>query len=277
MLGIKENHEKILYPTCRVRSEKAGGSGTIIYSKLDSKNPAEYLSFILTNHHVVEDAIKIKDDWDSVVKKNIKKEFTSPVGVEIFRYVYLSKVDSSDSRRAEIIAYDKYHDLAVLKLDSPLKQEYVASLIPEDKIKDLKLFTPIWSVGASLLHDPFANPGYITYLKEIIENKMYGMSNCNSIFGNSGGGIYLADTGEFIGVPSRISAIQVGFGVDIITWMGFFAAPQRIYEFLKEQDLGFIYDDKENYYDCMKKRKEKQKRSLIESFSENREDKEGVV
>lgn len=178
MLDIKQNHEKVLYPTCRVRAEKAGGSGTVIYSKPDSKNKAEHLSFILTNHHVVEESIKIKEDWDSVIKRNIRKEFTSPVTVEIFRYSYLSKVDSSDARRADIVAYDKTHDLALLKLDSPFKQDYVAEIIPANEIKDIRLFTPIWSVGASLLHDPFANPGYITYLNEVIENKKYFMSNC---------------------------------------------------------------------------------------------------
>ena len=100
------------------------------------------------------------------------------------------------------------------------------------------------------------------------------MHNCNSIFGNSGGGVYLADNGYFIGVPSRISAIQIGFGVDIITWMGFFTAPQRVYEFLEEQDLRFIFDGKEDYYACMEKRRKKQKKSIIDFVTESKENPE---
>jgi hypothetical protein len=185
------------------------------------------------------------------------------VNVEIFDYVYLSKVNSSNSYKADIIAYDQYHDIAILKLDSPKKVEYVASLIPRPKISDVKLFTPIWTSGCSLGHEPFANPGYITYLSEMIDNKLYWMQNGSSIFGNSGGATFLAETGEQVGITARVSALQLGFGVDIITWMGFSIAPQRIYEFIDEQELKFLYDPLDTYKKAMARRKKKEKEAKL--------------
>jgi len=258
VLNQKELHEKVLYSVVRIRTEKAGGSGTVIYSKPDPKNPEEYETFVMTCEHVIDDAISTKKEWDSLLKRKVEKEFKQQVTVEVFDYVRLSTVNSSNSHRAEIVAYDKHHDVAILKLDSPRQIQYAASIIPKEDISGVKLFTPTWTSGCSLLHEPFANPGFVTYLKEDIENKLYWMGNGNSIFGNSGGAVFLAESGHQIGITARITGIQLGFGMDIMTWMGFFVAPQRIYEFIDEQELQFLYDDSDTYEDAMARRKDKE-------------------
>jgi hypothetical protein len=55
---IEEIHHKIMYPVVRVRTEKAGGSGLIIYSKPTPENPKIFETYVITCHHVVEDAIQ---------------------------------------------------------------------------------------------------------------------------------------------------------------------------------------------------------------------------
>lgn len=260
-MDIEQLHKKILYPVVRIRTQKAGGSGTIIYSQLNKQNKHD--SFILTCAHVIDDAISVKKEWDSFLKRKIEKEFTEQVQVEIFDYIDLSKVNSSNAYRADIIAYNKQVDIAVLKLESPKPCSYVANLIPRERIDSLRLFMDAYASGCSLGHDPICNQGQITYLNEKIENKQYLMSNCSSIFGNSGGALFLAETGEQIGITARISAIQLGFGVDIITWMGFSISPQEIYKFLGEQELKFLYDSSDTYEASMKRREKKQKETLL--------------
>jgi len=262
-MEIKDLHESILYPVVRVRTEKAGGSGTIIYSEPNPKNKEEYQTFVMTCAHVVEDAITVKKEWDSYLRKNIEKEFKKLVQVEIFDYVFMSTVNSSNAYKAEIVAYDKAQDIAILKLQSPKQCSYIAKIIPKEEIKDVKLFTPAYASGCSLGHEPFANLGQITYLTEEIDNKLYWMTNCSSIFGNSGGAIFLAESGHQVGITARITGLQLGFGQDIITWMGFSVAPQRIYEFFEEQDLRFLFDDKDTYEKSMKRREKKQKEALM--------------
>jgi len=275
-MNVKEKHEKFLYPAVRIFStdkqgNSAAGSGTIIYSEPDPKEKDEYITLVLTNHHVVENLISYKKEWDSLLKREVEKEFKEFPRVEIFDYVLQSKVDSSNRFTGEIVAYDKNHDLAVLRVQSPRKFEYVATLIPKEEIKHLKLFTDVVVCGCSLAHEPFCNFGQITFLSEIIDQRKYLMTNASSVFGNSGGALYVEESGWLIGVPSRITGISLGFSSDIITWMGFSAHPERLYEFFGEQELKFIYDPDDNYYAAMKRRERKEKRARMMMKSEMQE------
>jgi S1-C subfamily serine protease len=274
--NIQALHERVLYPVVRVRTDSAGGSGTVIQSLPDPRKEGEYLTFILTNWHVIERAIEVKKRWNSVLKREIDSETFKQVTVEIFDYVRQSEVTSANTHRADIIAYDRPHDLAILKLDSPRQVEHVARLMSAKDAAEVRLFTPLWTSGCSLGHDPFANPGFLTYLHEQIESKLYWMCNANSIFGNSGGGVFHGETHEQIGVTARISSIQLGFGYDIMTWMGFFIPVPRIYEFLGEQELQFLYDPDDSYYASMERRKEKERDGLLSLWAD-RERSAGAV
>jgi len=258
-----EKHEKFLYPIVRVSGEKGTGSGTIIYNKPDPENKGDYETFVLTNHHVIASCISLKEDWNSLVKRKVETEKIEKATVEMFEYVWDSTVDGSNSRKADIIAYCPDHDLAVLKLNTPKKFDYVAPLLPEDKIKDLRLFQDIVVSGCSMAHDPFCNYGQLTFLDEIIERKKYFMANAGSYFGNSGGALFLMDTAELIGVPSRLTGLQLGFGVDMVLFMGFSAHIERIYEFIKEQEILFLIDPEDTFEKAMKRRENKEKEALM--------------
>ena len=39
----------------------------------------------------------------------------------------------------------------------------------------------------------------------------------------------------------------MGFGIDVMTWMGFGTHPSRLYEFFEHQELQFIYDSSDYY------------------------------
>ncbi len=255
---IKRLHEQTLYPVVRIRTDKAGGSGTILYSKPDPEHKDEYETYVLTNHHVIADLIKTEKKWDSLLKRETKKEVLGTPEIEYFDYVKLSIRDSGKTFKGEIKAYDEEHDLALLRVDTPTKAKYVASIYPKAKVDEIKLFTPIVCSGCSLGHEPLVNEGCITSLKEFIDQKLYWMGNASMIFGNSGGAIFIKGTGEFIGVPSRVATLQMGFGADVVTWMGFFAPIQRIYEWIDEQELKFLYDSGITPVECFQKREKKQ-------------------
>lgn len=264
---IQWKHRTFLYPVVRVFSSKSAGSGTIIYSEPDPRSEGEYLTFVLTNHHVIEDCIKVKKDWDSLLKMEIEKEFLEKAKVEVFEYVNLSWVDSANRYSATIECYDKNHDLAILKIESPRKFEYVAKVIPRGEIKKLHLFRPVVSCGCSLAHEPFCMMGEITFLSEVIDQKKYVMTSASSIFGNSGGALYDYETGYLIGVTSRVTAIQLGFGVDVLTWMSFSCHPERLYEFFDEQEFMFLYDKSTDYWTAIETRKQKELEAKLKILS----------
>ena len=169
---------------------------------------------------------------------------------------------SANTIKGQIIAYDKNHDLAAIKLVSTRQVPYVSTIIPREEISDLQIADPVWVCGCSLLHDPFPNPGTLTYLREMIEQKEYIMQNAPSIFGNSGGGLFHGETGHLLGLTSRITVTQLGFGLDVQTWMGFSTHPDRLYEFFEHQELQFLYDKNDDYHSAMQRRVDRRKEAL---------------
>jgi len=257
-------HEKILYPVTRVRAKEAGGSGVLVYSKPDPRQPDHFINLALTCEHVVDKCITVKEEWDPVAQMQRRKEFMAECSMEIFDYER-SRVISSNSTQADIIAYDKRHDIAVVRLHNFRPMPYVASIIPESDINGLAVFEETYVCGCSLLHDPFPGKGELTYLREVMpdDQKVYMMSSAPSIFGNSGGGLFRASTGDLIGLTSRVTVTSFGgFGVDVQTWMEFSSHPSRFYEFFREQEMHFLFDDSDDYYASMDRRETKRKQAL---------------
>ena len=261
---IIQKHEQMFYPTVRVRTKKAGGSGTVVYSQEYKK---EVYTYVIINHHVIADSVHLEKKWDPVLKRKIDKEILDTVFVEFFRYNNYSHTVGSFAVEADIVAYSEVNggqDWALLRVrDKENTADWVANMFPLDDIENVHIFDEVYAVGASLGHPPVASDGHISYMDDEIEHYKYWMSSAPTIFGNSGGAVYRWSTGrkqyEYIGIPSRISIQPMGFSADAITHMGYFIPIDRVYKLLEENDYQFIYDNKFSIEDCEKNRKRKQK------------------
>lgn len=259
---IQQKHEQILYPVVRISCADVGGSGTIIYSE-DRGDGCQ--TYVLTNFHVIERAIKIKTEWSSLLQQDVKREVNDEVKVEIFRYDKGSRQDFTDACQAEIVAHDRQHDLALLRLKTSRKIPYVAVLLPESA--KVNIFDRIWACGCSLLHPPIVTEGIVNYLDDVIDNKIYWMGSAQIIFGNSGGAVYIFRDNRyyFIGVPSRIA----GTWGQAVTHMGWFVPITRIREWFKDEHLDFLLDPKKKPRECFemreKLRREAEKNRKAES------------
>lgn len=252
--AIKAMHEQMMYPCVQVRTTTAGGSGTVVYSRANREDG--HSTYILTNHHVVASAITFNDEWDANVGRTIKKESRKPVQVSFFKYARLSWLQGQETVEADIVAWDKPQDLALLKLRSEAQSKYVANLYPKDKIRDLRIGMNVGAVGCSMLHKPLLSPpGSISSLDEMVDNLRYWMTNTSIIFGNSGGAMYLVDTGEFIGIPSRLDVALLGFSADPIPFLNYIIPVARIYDWLEETCHQFIFDEDYTEEQCDEMRK----------------------
>ena len=248
---IETLHQSVLYPVVRVRSMDSGGSGTIIYSKQNAKQ--QYETFVLTNHHVIESAIQVTSEWDPNLRKEVKKEKRATVTVEIFQYKNLSENIGRFAMDADIVAYSARHDLGLLKLRSSEKAAYVAKLMTKDKVDMIKVFQKVFAVGCSLGHPPIQTEGSIMSISDEIESEKFWMTNAAIIFGNSGGAVFLAETQEFVGVPSRVAVT----GFYAVSHMAYSIPLSRVYQWLEEANYQFVYDDKMTSEACEALRKKK--------------------
>ena len=261
---IIQKHEQMFYPTVRVRTKKAGGSGTVVYSK---SYKDEVYTYIITNQHVIDDSVHIEKRWDPVLKRKVDKEILDTVYVEYFKYNNYSHTVGSFAVEADIVAYsevDGGQDWALLRMrDTENKADWVANMFPLNDIENVHIFDDCYAVGASLGHPPVASNGMITYMDDEIDHYKYWMSSAPTIFGNSGGAVYRWSSNrkkyEYIGIPSRISIQPMGFSADAITHMGYFIPIDRVYQLLEDNDYQFIYDDSISIDECKKARKAKQK------------------
>jgi len=256
-LSLKERHERCLYPCVRIRTPKALGSGTVIY--MEERDGMHHI-YVLTNEHVVDNLIKVEKKWSTLLKREVPTDVLGHPMVEFFTYAYTSRDVGSRGLQADIVAYDKDEDLALLQIISPDPQKYVANLLPEEDINHLISFMDVWTVGCGMGEKPVITKGFLSAFGCDIDNKDYLMVTAPSIFGNSGGATFLEESGYMIGVPARIAVVPLGFSADVVTHLGFAITVARIYQFLRDQVFDFIINPERTSEECAEERRRRRER-----------------
>lgn len=234
-------HQSIMLPCVRIRAKSAGGSGTVIYSETNEDD--QYSTYILTNHHVVDKSISVKKEWSTLLKRERKMDYFEPVDAHFFEYKWESRNVGGSTKKCEIMAYDPNEDLALLKLKDTRQAPAVANMFPRGEEKNLRAGMPVVAVGAGLGAPPVQTGGILSQFGIDIDRKEFWLQTSPTIYGNSGGALFLRDTYELIGVPARIAVMLSGFSADAITHLSFAIPITRIYNFLEEQRFRFIYND----------------------------------
>lgn len=245
--------------SCRVQTPKALGSATIVYSK-DGE------TFIITNHHVVENCIEYKEVWSNIMKKKVQKEFTKTVEI-LFPNLEEDRVREYINVLADIVIYDKEQDMALIKIRN--SKDYPAvKWYPKDKVKMLPMCSDLVCIGAALGEKPIVTEGLLNGIEREIDNYEYWLSSAASIYGNSGGGVYTIDEEGnwfFLGIPSRI-AVTGSFVAQAITHMGYFIPLHRIYKWLEDNCYQYIYDENFTKAQCDELREAKKEEGLIKQL-----------
>lgn len=261
MHDIARLHAEVLRNQVRVKSAKAGGSGTIVRS-VAQPGSGQHGTFVITCHHVIEEAISVKEEWDPRVGRSRKREYRQLVGVEFFDYdnVTHGHRPLNYSADGEIVAYDASHDMALLRLRTVKAAPAVAQLPAPGSERAVVVGTPVVAVGCALLHDPILTTGMVTHMGDEIDYKDYWMSNAAIIYGNSGGAMFAELDGayRFIGIPSRVAV--VGWG-QAVPHLGYFSPISRVYEFLSDQLYHFLIPGHaHSEEDCERERRERASR-----------------
>lgn len=238
MDNYDQRHQELVLPVVRINAKNAVGSGTVICSRLNTQEG--YSTYILTNEHVVDGLITVETRWSTLLKREIKMDVLGIPTVEFFEYRWASRSVGAFGVEADIMAYDKDEDLALLKLRRDKQAEAEAKLYPRGHEAELRVTMPVYCVGAGMGEPPVITEGMLSQFNREIDNREFWLNTGPSIFGNSGGGLFLANTHEFIGVPSRI-AVQGGFyGSQAITHLSYAIPITRVWKFLEDQRFRFI-------------------------------------
>ena len=244
-------HELFIYPVVRVTVGRSAGSGTVVFSALNEQG--KYSTYVLTNHHVVNEAITIADQWDSALGEMVKREKRDLVYVEIFEYKDISTPIGTRKVEADIVIYNKDEDMALLKLRAENQVANVARLKTKDEVEAFHVMEPSVAVGCSLSFPPLPTNGIITRKNFQVFGHPFHMSRSQIIYGNSGGAMFHEQSGKLIGIPSLVPII--GWGTPI-THMGLFIPISRVYAWLEREHYDFLFDPERTETVCLEEREE---------------------
>ena len=241
---------EMLYPTVMVDMSRGAGSGTVIYSnKRSHESWADegVWTLVITNHHVIDSAVTISEEFDPKKGKSVKMETRRPVHVRLWDYNDYSTAVGTTGRVARIVAWDKHRDLALLRLDDKERViEHVAHLWPED-VGGPYLFQTVWAIGSGMSNPPYPTQGLLSGIsgKDPAGRALY-LSSSPIIFGNSDGSLWAYSKKrlqhELIGIPSAAGAYGWGTIVPHIAW----SRPiSEIRVFLRENGFAFVVGDED--------------------------------
>ncbi|MBI4242862.1 MAG: trypsin-like peptidase domain-containing protein [Planctomycetes bacterium] len=212
--------EKMLSPTVQVRYDNASGAGVVI--RKERADSAFQKIFVITAFHT------IKDYLDDKTKKN-----------DIIVYLY----DENERYQhiAWIYKFSKELDLAILTFETRIDNVSVAKFVRKDKVKQISVYDPVITIGCPLGYDPIATEGRITSFKKEIKGNDFWLMNCPTVYGNSGGGVFLKKTGELIGIANMICTYD-GIISTPVYHMSIFLPISVIFEWLDGNEMAFLYD-----------------------------------
>jgi len=241
-VNYDKRHQELMLPVVRIQAHGATGSGTVIYARDKGGVPC---AFVLTNHHVVDDLIKVEKRWSPLLQRDVKADVRSTAQVHFFLYRWKSRATGGYTVEADIEAYDKDEDLALLKLrfGDEASLPPAATLYPRGQEGKLRVTMPVYCIGAGMGEPPVITGGFLSQFGQEIDNREFWLETAPGIYGNSGGALFLAETHQFIGVPARINVNVSFMGGDPITHLMYSIPITRVYKFLEAQLFRFIYDD----------------------------------
>jgi len=214
--------KRMLLPTVQLNGDDTVGSGTIVFSGPNCKNGNKVETYVLTSYHVVRNILADtprarRGGFDVTI-------YTSGKNLVV---------------KGHMVASQPKIDAALVKLDTDRKLPNVANVLPREDTGEVQVWDPVCAVGCPLGNDPVPSKGEVSSLKNELNGANYWMVNAPTYFGNSGGGIYRADTRQLIGVFSKIYTHGKGQPV-VVPHMGLCTPMDLVYDWLDDEGLDHL-------------------------------------
>ena len=229
---------KMVFPTVQLRGEGTVGSGVLVYSEPQPQGDARgapstssggghghVLTLILTAHHVVLE----------VLGSNIARGVVDEVRI-------LSDSDAFETEvfKADLVAFDRDRDTALLRLRSDRLFPNVTEFASRETVRRIDIFTRAYAVGCPLGNRPLPTAGEISSKSKVVGDQVFWMLNAPTFFGNSGGGIYLASNCQLIGISSMIYTYGKTAPA-VVPHMGLFVPLEALYDWLDAEGFSFVW------------------------------------
>jgi len=209
---------ELMGPTVQITDESTVGTGVLLDGAArEGEGPVTYL---LTAWHVIRD---ILDD---------PTVLTQPVPVHVYR-----QEGGYDAETATLLEHDAGIDIALLAMDGDRRYPFGAKLASRRRLAAVRTFDPIYAVGCPLGNDPIPTRGEVVDVRHRIDGRGFWMTSAPTYIGNSGGGIFDAESHELLGIFSKIYT-HGNLRPTVVPHMGLATPLGVVYDWLEEIGRG---------------------------------------
>ena len=218
---LSQMWRELVGPVVQLAGDSSVGSGVLLESVQDPSS-GEWRTYLITAWHVVRD---IQGDLSNTAM---------PVPVNIYH-----EDGSIQAEEAKLLVFEVDLDAALLELRTEEALPNGAALATRDQLAKTRIFDRIYAVGCPLGNDPIPTPGEVATCRHRVEGELYWMINAPTYIGNSGGGIFDAETHELLGIFSKIYT-HGSLRPTIVPHMGLVTPLSEIYEWLDQEGYDAI-------------------------------------
>ncbi len=219
--NVETMWSKLMGPTVQLSGATTVGSGVLLES-IQLPGDEGYKTHVLTAWHVVRDILADSELLDG------------PIPVTMY-----SREGAKQSYQASLLHFDADIDSALLELDSRQPVPFGAKLASRTELNSMRIFSNVYAAGCPLGNDPIPTFGEIADTRHVVDNEHYWMISAPTFVGNSGGGIFDAESFDLIGIFSKIYTHGT-LRPTVIPHMGLSTPLSVIYEWFEEIGYGHL-------------------------------------
>jgi S1-C subfamily serine protease len=212
---------KLMGPAVQLSGGGTVGSAVLLPSE---SSEGEWRTQLLTAWHVVRD-IRLGLGEDALIPVTLYNED-----------------GSSRHEEAKLLCRDATIDIALLELTSTGSKLPGAQLASRTALAKIKVFEDVYAVGCPLGNDPIPTHGKLSDTSHVVEGTTHWMISAPTYIGNSGGGIFHAESEELVGIFSKLYT-HGSLRPTVVPHMGLAIPLVEVYEWLEGEGYASLVPD----------------------------------
>ena len=149
---------------------------------------------------------------------------------------------SSRREEARLLCRDATLDIALLELTAKDTKFPGVQLASRTALAEIKVFEDVYAVGCPLGNDPIPTHGKLSDTSHMVEGTRHWMISAPTYIGNSGGGIFHAETEELVGVFSKLYT-HGSLRPTVVPHMGLAIPLTEVYDWLEGEGYASLIPD----------------------------------
>lgn len=212
---------KLMGPAVQLSGGGTVGSAVLLASEqVDSG----WRTQLLTAWHVVRD-----------IRLGLGDDALIPVTI-------YSEDGSSRREEARVLCRDATIDIALLELTTKGSKFPGVQLASRTALAEIKIFDDVYAVGCPLGNDPIPTHGKLSDTSHMVEGTLHWMISAPTYIGNSGGGIFHAETEELVGIFSKLYT-HGSLRPTVVPHMGLAVPLFEVYDWLEGEGYASLVPD----------------------------------